>query len=187
MEELTPLLSFAWRGTNGSPGVRPHALPIEGFEDYLIRGDGIVFTMKYGNTREKKHVKGAHGYRIVALYRNGKATMKYVHRLVAEAFIPNPDNKPQVNHLNGDITDNRAENLEWVTGSENQLHSYKLLGRMPSGGVPKRRVVCVETGVIYDSIAEAGVLSGLGRINISHAINGRQETSGGLTWRHYNG
>lgn len=183
MDELSNLLSFSWHGTNGSPGVRPHVLPIEGFEDYLIRGDGVVFTMKSGNTKEKKHVKGAHGYRIVGLYKDGKATMKYVHRLVAESFIPNPSKKPQVNHLNGDVTDNRAENLEWVTGSENQLHAYKSLGRKPSGGVARKRIKCIETGEVYSSIGEAEKLSKVSRCDISNVANGRQSTAKGFCWR----
>jgi DNA-binding XRE family transcriptional regulator len=65
------------------------------------------------------------GYFRVNLYKNGKLKRIAVHRLVAIAFIPNQEEKPQVNHINGIKTDNRLENLEWVTLSENMIHAYK--------------------------------------------------------------
>lgn len=63
-------------------------------------------------------------YRLIRIVVDGKEKCFAVHRLVAQAFIPNPDNKPEVNHINGDKFDNRVENLEWVTHSENMLHAF---------------------------------------------------------------
>lgn len=65
------------------------------------------------------------GYPTVALWKENKLDMRRVHRLVAEMYVPNQDNKPQVNHIDGDKTNNNFTNLEWVTMSENIKHAYK--------------------------------------------------------------
>lgn len=87
--------------------------------NYIVYSDGTIYSV-----RSKKFLKAcvaSAGYKLVVL--NGKSC--YVHRIVAEAFIPNPNNLPQVNHINGDKTDNRVENLEWVTIRGNSNHYYK--------------------------------------------------------------
>ena len=98
---------------------------IFGYEgQYLVTSFSRILSLKYGKERELKPCKDKYGYLHVVLCKDGKGKCYYVHRLIAEAFIPNPEKKPQVNHINGDKTDNRIENLEWVTSSENRQHAY---------------------------------------------------------------
>lgn len=102
---------------------------IEGFEErYTVNTNGEVFSLSYRNSRKKKRMceqLNMYGYSIVQLTnKNGRRPYK-VHRLVAKTFIPNPKNKPTVNHINGNKEDNRVENLEWATIAENQKHAYR--------------------------------------------------------------
>lgn len=111
--------------------------------------------LKKSPSKVLRQAVGGAGYKIVSFCVDGLKSNQLVHRLVARAFIPNESNKPQVNHKNGVKTDNTVQNLEWVTASENGLHSYAVLGNLaknkPAFGItnPKVKPVIatnVETG-----------------------------------------
>ena len=82
---------------------------------------------------------------------NKKQRRLSVHRLVAEAFIPNPENKETVNHIDGNKNNNNIDNLEWVSRRQNSLHSYHVLGNKKVG---QKKVIDTTTGFIYESISD---------------------------------
>ena len=152
--------------------------PIEGFRGYFINKEGQVWS-EYRRHCWLTPSSNGTGYHKVVLCRDEKKHTKYVHRLVAETFLPNPDNKPQVNHKNGIRHDNRAKNLEWATRSENHLHAYRELGRVHHHAKPIR---CVETGDIYSSATFASKQLGIPQTCISAVVRGVQSRAGGFHW-----
>ena len=102
--------------------------PVRGYEGlYEVSNYGRVKSLKRNTAHERimKPIKDSYGYLIVCLNKNGKQTNKKIHRLVAEAFIPNPNNLPQVNHKNEIKTDNRVENLEWCDNKYNTRYGTR--------------------------------------------------------------
>ena len=120
------------------------------------------------------------GYQEVILHLDGDRKPKLIHRLVAEAFIPNPHNKEEVNHKDGDKSNNNVDNLEWVTPNENHEHLRKVLMFQSF----KRRIVCVETGEMFESIKSAADNYKLQSSLIWKCCNGRQRTTGGFHWEY---
>lgn len=110
---------------------------ITGFEGYYVSYYGEIFSTRKngGHSREMSPMvlkEDKDGYLEVGLYHEGRRYFRRVHRLVAEAFIPNPNHFPQINHKDGNVKNNQADNLEWCTCQDNLLHSFRVLHRKPS-------------------------------------------------------
>lgn len=165
--------------------------PIKDYGGYLVSENGKIYSFINGDIKELKQVKNqSNGYMQITI--NNKTF--YVHRLVAQAFISNPDNKPQVNHIDENRINNNVSNLEWVTAKENLnygSHNQKLSNSLKSLNKrgrknPRARAVVgvnIETGEIisYECISDSHK-DGFQRQGICHCCNGKYKYHMGYKW-----
>lgn len=139
---------------------------IKSLPKYVICGNGNMAERLIDEKILKQTTVTKCGYKKVSLTKDKKQRTYILHRLVADAFIPNPENKPQVNHKDGIKTNNNFENLEWVTPSENQIHALKLGLILPKRGKehylynnPTANHQYGKKGVLSPNYGKRGVLS----------------------------
>jgi hypothetical protein len=169
----------------------------EGF--YQVSNLGNIKSLHYNQQNiEKilKQTKNSSGYYKVELYKNKKSKIFYVHRIVAMAFIPNPKNKSEVNHIDGNKLNNNVSNLEWNTISENQKHAIKHKLRSPSPMLGKFGKLNPNSKPVlqydlngnlvkrWDSIADIERELGINRSCISNNLIGNYKTSYGFVWKY---
>lgn len=180
---------------------------IEGYEGlYQVSNLGrvkslqrLLNTTRYSNRTCKERVlkplkSKQSKYYSVSLYKGSKQKVVHIHRLVAMNFIPNPKKSEEVNHIDGDVSNNKVDNLEWCTRSENQLHAYAAGLQKPKYkeslkmAVEKRKRKIMQLDMAgnhlktFESIAAAGRETNVKGANISKVANGLRNSAGGFKW-----
>ena len=160
---------------------------------YQVSNLGRVKSLENRSNHKKEKILASHvrnQYYGVALYRDRHYKNYTIHKLVAEAFIPNPDNLPEVNHKDENKLNNCADNLEWCDKKYNINYGYSAVNRQiqnrERGLSMSKKVLCVETGVIYSSIIEAYRQTGVGQKEIINVCKGKPhyKTAGGYHWKY---
>lgn len=174
--------------------------PVKGFEKYYVSNTGKV----KGSSGSILKPGLRQGYKVVYLSINHKKHKTIgIHRLVANAFIPNPENKPEIDHINRDRTDNRVENLRWVTHEENANNPLTLEYKRKT---VKRGVYSVRFGKVgklngksktvyqftkegvfirkFESVRQAGIITGICKRCIAYNASNKTKSAGGYIWKY---
>ena len=182
--------------------IKPKWKDIIGYEnEYQINQFGEIRTLK-DSPKLKKYdvlkpqISKRNGYAYQMLYKNGKGKLLRVHRLVAMAFLPNPNNLPQVNHKDGNKQNNSVDNLEWCEQSDNMKHAYKNGLQTPSENQRKaiintnklkqKKVCQIKDGEVintFSGISEASRQTKISISCISRCCNLKRKSTNGYEWR----
>lgn len=168
--------------------------PIKDYEHYYISNCGRVLNTKSGKMLNM--YDNGHGYLFVRLCKNGEYKTKRVHRLVAQAFIENPDNLDTVDHINGIKTDNRAENLQWLSNSDNVKRFYReqITEEQKQRKINAFRknqehstikpIICTTTGIIYESVTDASKKLNIDHSTVSKILKGIRYSTHGYHFKY---
>jgi hypothetical protein len=165
--------------------------PIPNYPNYSVTEDGKVWSSL--TNKFLKAGLGKVGYYVVALHKDNNQKTFNVHRLVAESFLNNVDNKLFVNHINGIKTDNNITNLEWCTAKENNIHAHKIglnyiskSNRIEASRTAKEKfskiVLDTQTGVFYNSAREAAMAKGINSNTLHGRLNGSKPNNTSLIY-----
>lgn len=168
-----------WQALPGVTGVEVSTFGRVRTLDRMISSENRTYSKK---GRVLKQCDKGNGYFIVSIKVDGKQTSKLVHRLIAQTFIPNPDNLPEINHKDCDKTNNSVENLEWVTHEENIAYRDKL-GHTAKNNAPKSPVFAIDLVTLevshFRSQNEAGRELGVFQQHINNVIKGKYKQTHG--------
>lgn len=184
--DLTPLKNEIWK-------------PLINYEEkYLISNYGRIKSLNFHRENREKILKfrktGWGNYWVIHLCKNGIAKNNFVHRLVAKTFIPNVENKPQINHIDGNQENCKAINLEWVTAQENSQHAHDIglqintdKQRIATSNACSKRVSQYDKNgnfiKTYKSMKEAQDITNIKSCTISLCCNKKKKTAGGFIWK----
>jgi hypothetical protein len=156
---------------------------ISNFENYEVSTFGNVRSIKHIN-KNLKPFSNEKGYLYVSLMNNNKRYTRSIHILEATEFIPNPENKPTVNHNDGIKTNNYINNLEWATYSENNQHAYNTKLKKPSGKPIAQYNKENKKLNEFNSGLEAERMTSIGHMSIRKCCNHERKTAGGFIWKY---
>ena len=155
---------------------------IAGYEGlYEVSDLGRIKSLKYGKERILKPRKHTCGYLHVNLYKDGHKKQLLVHRLVADAFVPNPNNLETINHKDEVKTNNVSSNLEWMSRADNVAYSQPQWGKRSVQMFDKSTGELLKT---FPSTMEAERVTGISRSHISKCCKGKYKSTGGYIWKY---
>ena len=159
-------------------------ITIKEYNDYKVSNYGNILSFKQNKEKLLNLISDKKGYLIISLFKNNIQKNFRINRLVAQTFLPNPESKPEINHIDGNKQNNYVDNLEWVTHSENMKHAYKLglcfqKGEKNNASKLTNNDVLMIHGLYlsFFSKRELALLFNISISNICYILNGK-------TWKH---